>query len=173
MRIVCCVLVLCCAVARAEEANWPVRLNIAMPLGYTGGTEALHGFTWGFRASASVHPHEHGLGLGAYAEVLLDTETDQLATLGVAADYPVKQLGGIDWRVGGNGGLRTSDHDNDKRSVWGVSSAIALPFYLYELRLGLRFEATVHGGAISAESVLVDVDLVALIGAAAAGAAGK
>ena len=75
--------------------------------------------------------------------------------------------------IGVHGGIRASDHDDDRRAVIGISSHVALPFYIYELCLGIRFETTVHRGSISAESVLVDVDVIALIAAVAGAGAMK
>jgi len=160
------VLLLLGRVAHADEPRWPIRLNVAMPFGYTAGHEALHGFTWGFRAAATVHPARDGLAVGGYAEMLLDADTDALDSFGVTAAYPLIRHDDccFEWRAGLSAAVRTSDSDNDKRGVFGVSTHVAMPFYLYELRVGVRFEATEHRGSLSAESVLIDVDLLAIAG---------
>src|SRR5262245_56107279 len=120
------------------DARWPVRLQVAFPVGYTGGWDVVHGFTWGFRGAAAVHL-EAGFAFGAYGEVLLDAETHHMSALGGTLSYPVYIWPGTDtdfvWRLGAHGGVRFAEGSPDRRGTVGLATQIAMPFYLYEASL--------------------------------------
>ncbi len=164
--------------ARAEK-DWPVRLNVSMPLGYTFGSEKLHGFTWGFRGIAHAYPTGRGIALGGYAEMLIDTQTHSMSSFGGSVSVPVRgyeldESWDMDWRVGGYGGVRYSSEGNDPdaRLATGMFTELAIPAYLYEFRIGVRIDGTFHDG-LSSTSILLDLDLIGLIGLVAWGAGGK
>jgi hypothetical protein len=90
----------------AADASWPVRLNLATPLGTTWGTDHVHGATWGVRAAATVYPASHGVAFGASAEMLLDFETHGTSTFATHVTYPLADFG-AQWRVGAYGGVRS------------------------------------------------------------------
>ena len=141
-----------------------MRLQVAFPVGYTGGWDVLHGFTWGFRGGAAVHS-KAGFAIGAFGEVLLDADTHHMSALGGTLSYPVYIWPGTDtdfvWRLGAYGGVRFAEGSPDRRGAVGLVTQIAMPFYLYEASLGLRLDATIHEG-ISAGSILVEIDVLAL-----------
>ncbi len=145
-----------------------------MPLGHTGGSEKLHGFTWGFRGSVNAYPVGR-LALGGYAEMLLDAETHNMSSFGGSIAHPVRTwtLGPrsfLDWRVGAYGGVRYSGEGNDPdaRFATGVFTDLALPAYLYEVRVGLRIDGTFYDG-LTATMILVDLDIAVLLAAFAYG----
>jgi hypothetical protein len=154
--------------ADAPEA-WPVRVSFSTPIGYTLGSERLHGFTWGFRAAAHAYLNERGGAFGGYAEFLWDTHMHSLSGLGFSTSFPVSRIelaeGGwaTDWRVGGYGGWRWSGEDDDTRFGGGVFTELSLPLYLYDLRVGLHVDGTIHAGDWSATNIGLDLDFVSLI----------
>lgn len=156
----------------AADASWPVRLNLSTPLGTTWGTERMHGATWGLRAAATVYPTNHGVAFGASAEMLLDFETHGMSTFATHVTMPLADFG-AQWRVGAYGGVRFASEpgDDEPRFVAGVLTQLAVPAYLYEIGLDVRLDATLRRDELSAGSLLVDVDLLALV--AAVGAAHK
>lgn len=165
--------------AACADEEWPVRLNVSMPIGYTFGSERLHGFTWGFRGSANVFPAGRELAVGGYAEMLLDTRTHSLSSYGASMSYPVKSYKlesnwAMDWRLGGYGGVRYSGEgtDHDTRLATGVFTELAVPAYLYEFRIGLHIDGTFSGG-LSATTIVLDLDLALLVALAARGAGGS
>ena len=154
------------ATAHAEQPAWPVRANLSLPLGYTAGTDRLHGFTWGFRLAVNAYPTRRGLALGAYTEVLIDTLPRTMFSIGAAASTRVHTFGdAVDLRLGAYGGLRWSGErdDDDTRIVTGLQGSFELPFYLYDLRAGARVDATFTRGAWTATTIVFDVDVLALI----------
>lgn len=152
------------------DPRWPVRLNLALPLGYTGGPGPVHGFTWGFATAVNAYPTGDGIAIGAYAEILIDAQTRHMADVGITGSYPVLRfLEGRDLslalRVGGYAGVRDV---NDTSMAAGVFTQLTLPAYLYEFRVGVRLDGTLDGGALRSRSVLFDLDIAALLAAFAA-----
>lgn len=153
---------------RAPEA-WPVRSNLSLPLGDTFGAMRFQGFTWGFRASVDVHPTDagHGVGFGPFGEVLLDQETHSRWTLGSEVYAPLMSGGGVDWRIGGLAGwTSTADATNGgtrNEVTFGVGTHVAVPAYLYDFRIGVQLRTSASRDGFTCTSVLVDLDLVALL----------
>ena len=171
-------IVLASASARAESIPaWPVRLNLQLPLGYTYGNDRLHGFTWGLRATGEVYPtaSHRGAGFGLYGETLLDAQTHSLWTLGGTFTAPVMSSEMVDWRVGGVVGRASkgTGADGGTGLAIGALTSVALPAYLYDFRLGLRVNGVFSGGGVVSTSLLVDLDLVGLLGAMAWAAGSK
>ncbi len=162
--------------ARAPDAgldSWPVRVHLSMPLGSTFGHDHLQGFSWGFRGALQVYPTRgfRGVGVGGFAEMLLDAETRQYATFGGVVTGPIVSWpwGGL--RAGGMAGARYRG-DADPRGAaleLGAQVELVVPAYLYDLSLGLRVDTMIDETGLVATSLLVDVDLavlVAMVGAA-------
>lgn len=171
-RVVRCALlvlaVLAVSGAAHADGRWPVRLNLGLPLGYTGGDGPIHGFTWGFATAINAYPTGDGLAIGVYGEILLDGKARHMADFGLTTSYPVARvLDQIDLRVGGYAGLR------DPGMAAGVLTQLALPAYLYEFRVGLRFDTTLETGGVRTASLLVDLDVGALLGVFAYAASAK
>lgn len=157
--------------ARAEGVAWPVRLNLTLPLGYTWGTERLHGFTWGLRGTAHVYPTARGTALGGYAEMLLDAKAHSSPSFGASASFPLR-VGiedALDWRMGGYTGVRWASESAGRaaRLATGVFNSLEMPAYLYDFRVGLRLDATL--GEPLTLSLLFELDLAALLALLAAG----
>ncbi|MBK7582933.1 MAG: hypothetical protein IPI67_22395 [Myxococcales bacterium] len=156
--------------ARADKAPpaWPVRANVSMPFGSTGGREQLQGFTWGFRGSVSVYPTDsgRGVGVGVYIDTLIDAQTHSLSSWGGAFAVPFASADWIDFRVGAYAGSRGSSEggDNQRRLAAGVFTDVVLPAYLYDLRGGLRLDSSFDGRGMSSRSLLFEVDIAALLG---------
>lgn len=147
-----------------------------MPLGSTWGREKLNGFTWGFRGALLAYPTpgSRGVGVGGFADALIDGRTHSMYTLGLVSTVPILRLDFIDWRVGAFAGTRSSDEggDDERRLAAGVLTELALPAYLYDFRLGLRLDGTFDGGGNSARSLLFEVDIAVLLGALGYAASG-
>ncbi len=144
---------------------WPVRLNLALPLGTTYSSDDLHGFTWGVRSTVTAYPTAsgRGIGLGGYGEMLADARNRTSFTLGGHASMPVVQWDWGDLRVAGHAGYMTNDVR--KGLSFGLGAALQVPFYLYEVQLGVRVSNTVSEGGHFGTSVLCDVDLGVLLAA--------
>ncbi len=155
---------------------WPVRIHVAMPLGSTWGRERVNGFSWGFRGELAVYPTRgwRGLGLGGFAEVLLDGETHSHSTLGAQVTYPLFAWPWGGFRAGLYGGVRDVGEGREVRNVaaFGALLNFGVPAYLYDLALGFRYDVTVDGVGVSAQTFVVDVDLAVVIAAFGAAGAG-
>jgi hypothetical protein len=158
----------CPGSARADQ-EWPVRINVSMPFGYTSGDEDLHGFTWGFRGSVNGYPIGR-LAVGGYAEMLLDAETRSMSSFGGSVAYPVKTWPlkpgwSADWRVGVHSGVRYMGQGPtaETRMVAGIFTEFVIPAYLYELRFGVRVDGTFDDG-LTATTMVVDIDIALLLG---------
>lgn len=152
------------------DPRWPVRINLALPLGYTGGSGPVHGFTWGFATAVNAYPTRDGIAIGAYAELLIDAQTRNMADVGITGSYPVVRFLesrdlSLDLRVGGYAGVRDV---NGTSVAAGVFTQLTLPAYLYEFRVGIRLDGTLDDGALRTTSVLFDLDVGALLAAFAA-----
>lgn len=164
--------------APAERAPpaWPVRANVSMPFGSTFGREQLHGFTWGFRPALIAYPTDsgHGPGLGVFAEYLIDANTHAMWSLGGIGSVPLARFDIFDLRIGGMVGARGSGEGNDdeRRLVLGAVTELVVPAYLYDFRVGVRLDGTFDDRGVSATTLVLEVDMVALIGLAAYGASG-
>jgi len=173
--------VLTCAAgaARAEPPPpaWPVRLNLSMPFGTTFGRETLHGFTWGFRPALLAYPTAsgHGFGFGGFADFLIDAETHQMWSLGGLATAPVLSFDIFDLRAGGLVGARGSAEANDakRRLVVGALAELVVPAYLYDFRVGLRVDSSFDERGSSARTLLLELDVVAVLGLVMYGASAK
>jgi hypothetical protein len=145
-----------------------VRLNVSLPLGYTFGRDQLHGFTWGFRASGDLYPtsSRRGVGFGPYGEVLLDARTHSLWTLGGTVTAPVLRTDWVDVRTGAFVGRSSKGtrSGGDTGLAVGALAYVALPAYLYDFRVGVRIQGVLSEGSLSSTSLLVDVDLIGLLG---------
>ncbi|MBP9086333.1 MAG: hypothetical protein KBG15_09440 [Kofleriaceae bacterium] len=161
---ICAVALPTTAVAEKPLPAWPVRFNIAMPLGGTWGSDRVHGFSWGFRAHGQGFVTPRGPAFGAYAEMLLDVRTNSAVTTGVSASVPVLRIvDAIDWSVTAYGGLRWIDNDDQRRINLGVGTSLNLPFYFYQTSVGVRVDTTLRDSKFSSVALLVDLDLLALI----------
>lgn len=168
-RVALVSLVAAAAVAHADP-RWPVRINLGLPIGYTGGDGPVHGFTWGFATAINAYPTRDGIALGAYAEILLDASTRNMADVGITGSYPVLRFlesrdSSLDLRLGGYAGIR--DVGGSSLAA-GAFTQLTLPAYLYEFRVGVRFDATIDGNGMRSTSVLFDLDVGALLAAFAA-----
>lgn len=154
--------------ARADGLGaWPVRLNLALPVGYTFGSDRFGGFTWGLRGSVDVYPRRDGRGtsVGAYAEVLVDARTETLWTLGGAVTTPTIAGEVAELRAGGMAGWTTRPGRGGGPGLTvGALSYGSIPAYLYDFRLGLRVGVVFDERGLGPTSVLADLDLVGLIG---------
>ncbi len=151
--------------AEVPQPAWPVRLTIAMPIGSTWGTERVHGFSWGFRSHVQAFIKPHGPALGGYLEMLLDAKTHGATSAGLSAGLPVLRIvNAIDWNVTAYGGLRWINNEDAHRINLGIGTSFNFPFYLYQAGLGVRVDTTLRNGSFSAVSLLVDVDLVLVLG---------
>lgn len=156
--------------ALAEDAPpaWPVRANLSMPFGSTLGREKLHGFTWGFRGALLAYPTSNGrgVGFGGHADALIDAQTHSMWSLGAVSTVPVARFELVDFRLGGLVAMRQSGEGNDdaRRLAVGVFSELDLPAYLYDFRVGIRVDGTFDDRGMSATSLLLEVDLIALFG---------
>lgn len=159
--------------ARAEHgpAAWPVRLNLALPVGDSFGSDRFHGFTWGLRGSVDVYPTDkaRGAAFGPFGEVLWDAKTHSRWTLGGAAYTPLLSGSVADWRIGALGGWTTSGDGtptSPRRNelTLGIGTHVALPFYLYDFRFGIQLRTSVSRDGFTCTTALVDIDLVALLG---------
>lgn len=173
-RLKCVVCALCFwlwpSAARADGLPaWPVRLNVSMPLGSTWGREKLNGLTWGFRGALLSYPAPggRGLGVGGWADALLDGRTHSMYTLGLLSTVPLAHLDLVDFRAGAFVGTRSSGEggDDEKRLAAGALLELALPAYLYDLRLGVRLDGTFDNQGSSARSLLFELDVAVLLGA--------
>ncbi len=158
------------ATAAAEPPPaWPVRLNLSFPLGYTFGGARLHGFTWGLRGSVDAHPTSsgRGTGIGLFGEALLDERTDSIWTLGGSVTAPVVRADWLDLRVGGLAGWTSQGAGSSGGSglELGALTSVALPAYFYDFRIGVRVSGVFADEGLSSLSVLLDLDLVGLLGA--------
>lgn len=164
--------------AAAEQAPpaWPVRLNVSMPFGNTFGREEMHGFTWGFRPALIAYPSHagHGPGLGFFGEYLIDAKTHAMWSLGGLGSVPVASFDIFDLRIGGLVAQRGSAEGNDdaRRLLLGALTELTVPAYLYDFRVGLRFDGTFDDEGVSATSLLLEVDVVAVLGLVMYGASG-
>ncbi len=164
--------------ARAEEAPpaWPVRLNVSMPFGSTFGRDTLHGFTWGFKPTLVAYPTHggHGPGLGVFGEYLIDAETRAMWSLGGIGSARLASFDIFDFRLGGLVAERGSAEGNDdaRRLLLGAIAELTVPAYLYDFRVGLRFDGTFDDEGVSATSLLLEVDVVAVLGLVMYGASG-
>jgi len=156
------------ALADSKPPAWPVRANVSLPLGASWGRERVHGFTWGFRGTLAAYPFDDGRGAGGgvFADDLIDANTHSFGTYGLLATVPFASFDWFDVRAGAYGGLRRSGEGGDdaRRLGTGLTAELALPAYLYDFRVGLRFDATFDGRGMSSRSFLVEVDVVALLG---------
>lgn len=154
---------------------WPVRVHLALPLGSTWGRERVNGFSWGFRAALQVYPTRgwRGLGVGAFAETLLDAQTHSHETFGALATFPLASWSWGALRAGGTAGVRWVGEGAATRPVAaaGAQLELAVPAYLYDLSLGVRLDTTLDDTGFTAASLLVDVDLAVLLAAVAAAGA--
>lgn len=163
---------------RGEEGPpaWPVRANVSMPLGSTWGREKLEGFTWGFRPALLAYPTSNGrgVGAGAYAEYLIDARTHTMWSYGAIASAPVVSFDALDLRVGGFVGVRGSGEGDDeaRRLALGALTELVLPAYLYDFRVGLRLDGTFDDRGMSATSLLLELDVIAVLGLLAYASAG-
>ncbi|HPH70362.1 MAG TPA: hypothetical protein PLF40_31650 [Kofleriaceae bacterium] len=151
--------------ARADShpPGWPVRGSIAMPFGDTWGSDRQHGFTWGFRAQLQGFPWEHGPAFGGYAELLLDAQTRGSTALGISASAPIMRIkDALDWHVGAYGGFRWQNGES-RRVNLGIGTSLNLPFYFYQVGLGIRLDGSLRGSELSAVALLVDVDVLPLL----------
>ncbi|MCC6897850.1 MAG: hypothetical protein IT377_02685 [Polyangiaceae bacterium] len=162
--------------AESGPPAWPVRANISMPLGSTWGREKLEGFTWGFRPALLVYPTQtsRGIGAGPYAEYLIDARTHTMWSYGMLSTAPVLSFDALDLRVGGFVGVRGSGEGDDhaRRLAVGALTELVLPAYLYDFRVGVRLDGTFDDRGVSATSLLVELDLIAVLGALAYASAG-
>lgn len=148
-------------------ASWPVRVHLSMPLGSTFGHDHLQGFTWGFRGTLQVYPTPgfRWVGIGGFAEMLLDAETRQYTTFGGVLSGPVASWSWGDLRAAGTAGARYRG-DADPRGAaleLGAQIELVLPAYLYDLSLGLRVDTMIDETGLVATSLMVDVDLAVLV----------
>lgn len=154
---------------------WPVRVHLALPLGSTWGRERVNGFSWGFRAALQVYPTREwrGFGVGAFAETLLDAQTHSHETVGALATFPLASWSWGGLRAGGTAGVRWVGEGAATHTVAaaGALLELAVPAYLYDLSLGVRFDTTLDDTGFTAASLLVDVDLAVLVAAVAAAGA--
>lgn len=149
--------------ADSHPPGWPVRASIAMPFGDTWGSDRQHGFTWGFRAQLQGFPWEHGPAFGGYAELLIDAQTRGSTAVGISASAPIMRIkDALDWHVGAYGGFRWQTGDG-RRVNLGVGTSLNLPFYFYQVGLGVRLDTSLHGSEVSAVALLVDVDVLPLL----------
>jgi len=151
--------------ARADShpPGWPVRGSIAMPFGDTWGSDRQHGFTWGFRAQLQGFPWEHGPAFGGYTELLLDAQTRGSTALGISASAPIMRIkDALDWHVGAYGGFRWQNGES-RRVNLGIGTSLNLPFYFYQVGLGIRLDGSLRGSELSAVALLVDVDVLPLL----------
>lgn len=160
--------------ARADRGPdaWPVRVNLALPIGDTFGSDRFHGFTWGLRAAVEAYPDEkaRGVGFGPFGEVLWDAKTHSRWTLGGGVSTPLVSGDHVAWRIGALAGWTSSgDGTADGRTrselTLGVGTHVAVPFYLYDFRLGVQLRTSVSSDGFSCTTALFDLDLVGLIGA--------
>ncbi len=155
--------------ARASSppfASWPVRVHLSMPLGSTFGHDHLQGFTWGFRGTLQVYPTPgfRWVGIGGFAEMLLDAETRHYTTFGGVLSGPLASWSWGDLRAAGTAGARYRG-DADPRGAaleLGAQIELVLPAYLYDLSLGLRVDTMIDETGLVATSLMVDVDLAVL-----------
>ena len=68
----------------------------------------------------------------------------------------------LDWHVGAYGGFRWQSGDG-RRVNLGVGTSLNLPFYFYQVGLGIRLDGSLHGSEVSAIALLVDVDVLPLL----------
>lgn len=164
------------AEAHEQPPAWPVRANVSMPFGTTLGREKMDGFTWGFRPALLAYPTSsgRGFGLGAFGEYLIDADTHAMWSLGGIATVPVLSFDIFQLRVGALAGARGSAEGNDgaRRLLVGGLTELAVPAYLYDFRVGFRVDGTFGDGGARAASLLVEIDVVALLGLVLYGAAG-
>lgn len=153
---------------------WPVRAHIAMPLGSTLGHDHLQGFSWGFRGVLQAYPTSgfRGIGVGGFAEMLIDAETRSWSTFGAVFTAPLFPWPWGGFRVGGAVGARYRGDADTRGAALSLAATIEfmVPAYLYDLGLGLRADATIDETGVAAVSLLVDVDVAVLV--VALGAAG-
>lgn len=166
----------CPAGARAEERfppAWPARLNVSMPFGVTFGREKLDGFTWGFRPALLAYPTStaRSVGAGVFGEYLIDADTHAMWSLGALSTVPLVRIDFMDFRVGGLAAVRGSAEAGDgrRRFLAAMTAELAAPAYLYDFRVGLRADGTFDDRGLSASSLLLEVDIVALVGLVAYG----
>lgn len=152
---------------------WPVRAHIAMPLGSTLGHDHLQGFSWGFRGVLQAYPTAgfRGIGVGGFAEMLIDAETRSWSSFGAVVTAPVVSWSWGGLRAGGAAGARYRGDADPRGPALSLAATFefVVPAYLYDLGLGLRADATIDETGVAAVSLLVDVDVavvIAMLGAA-------